>query len=138
MITEHVHKGVRYTLSNENLAVGDKVFPIAWGRCLDGGGWIFHNFNYSPWSSSFPDDPHTIVNLHHDDYKPYEVRTDRGYSPRECYYKIIKREAQFDVSRKGSMFARWEWQEITEDQVRQAEIDHDFKNIVPKRKKQTV
>lgn len=34
MLIEKVHNEIRYTLSNENLKVGDKVFPIASGRCL--------------------------------------------------------------------------------------------------------
>lgn len=48
MTTEHVYNGIRYTFSNENLKVGDKVYPIAHGRVLDTekGGWILHNFDY--------------------------------------------------------------------------------------------
>jgi hypothetical protein len=44
MNIEHVHEGIRYTLTNDGLQQGDKVYPIAWGRCLDGGGWIFMNW----------------------------------------------------------------------------------------------
>ena len=108
MITEYVHKGIRYTFSNENIQVGDKVFPIAHGRCLDGGGWILHGFRYL---SGFPDEPHTILDLHHSDYKPYQVHTDHGYGPVEIYYKIIKKEKQVQ-ERPESMFKTYKWTEI--------------------------
>lgn len=110
MITEKVHNGIRYTLSNENLKVGDKVYSIADGRCLDGGGWIFHNFDYSECSSGFPNEPHTILDLHHGDYKPYEIRTDFGFGPIESYFKIIKKEHQ--VKENDRMFASYIWIEI--------------------------
>lgn len=109
MKTEKYLDGIRYTLSNENLAVGDKVYPIAWGRCLDGGGWIFHNYDYNPVCSSFPTEPHTILDLHHSDYKPYQVRTKEGYGPIEIYYKIIKMEKQEEY---GGRFKSYRWVEI--------------------------
>lgn len=89
MEIEHYHNHLRYRLSNDNLKVGDKVYPIANGRCLDGGGWILHDFDFS---SGFPDEPHTILDLNHSDYKPYQIRTDHGYGPIEIYYKILKVE----------------------------------------------
>lgn len=107
MLSETVHAGKRYTLSNENLKVGDKVFPIAWGRCLDDGGWILHNFSYHT-SSGFPDEPHTILNLKHSDYKPYQVRTNHGYSPVECYYKIIKIEKRVTKNNGFLTTSNWE------------------------------
>ena len=84
MKIETYREGIRYTLSNENLQEGDKVFPIARGRCLDDGSWILHSIEFdSPHTrsntSGFPDDPHTILNLKHSDYKPYEVSTDKGF-----------------------------------------------------------
>lgn len=30
-----------------------------------------------------------ILDLHHSTYKPYEVRTDNGYGPKEGYFKVI-------------------------------------------------
>lgn len=110
MKVERVHNEIRYTLSNENLKVNDNVFPIAGGRCLDNGGWILHEFDFRDFMSGFPDEPHKILDLKHSDYKPYEVRTDRGYSPIERYYKIIKKEEQIKLSDK--MFDRYEWVEI--------------------------
>ena len=110
MKVEKVHNNIRYTLSNDNLEVGDKVYPIANGRCTDDGGFILHGFTWSECSSGFPDEPHTITDLHHAEYKPYEVSTDYGYSPVECYYKIIKKEHQV-ITSKGP-YKSLEWVEI--------------------------
>jgi hypothetical protein len=109
MNVEHVHNGIRYTLTNDGLKEGDKVYPIAWGRCLDGGGWILHKFDYRDFMSGFPDEPHTIIDLKHSDYKPYQVRTDMGFSPIECYYKIIKKEKQV---KEDKPFAISKWLEV--------------------------
>ena len=110
MKIEHVHEGIRYTLSNDDLKDGDEVFPIGYGRCTD-DGWILHDLNYSKYSSGFPNDPHVIKNVKHNPtYKPYEVHTDHGYSPIESYYKIIKKEKQFEIP--SILFVRHEWKEI--------------------------
>lgn len=92
MKIEHYHDGLRYTLSNENLKVGDKVFPIANGRCLDDGGWILHDFDFREFCSGFPNEPHTIQNLNYSDIKSYQIKTDHGFGPIEIYYKILKIE----------------------------------------------
>jgi hypothetical protein len=113
MQIEKVHKEIRYTLSNENLKVGDEVYPIANGRCLDNGGWILHDLDFRNFTSGFPNEPHTILNLKYSDYKPYQVRTDFGFSPIERYFKVIKMEHQVKVG-KG-MFVRSEWVEIEKD-----------------------
>lgn len=114
MIIEKVHNKVRYTLSNDNLDVGDKVFPILRGRCLDDGNFIYHDFNYSEACSGFPYDPHTILDLHYSDSKPYEVRTDMGYSNRESYFKIIKKEVQ--IERKiSTLFKSYMWVTLDEN-----------------------
>ena len=110
MKVEHMHEGVRYTLSNENLKVKDKVYPIAWGRCLDDGSWILHKLDFNECCSGFPDDPHTILDLNYSKSKPEQVRTDFGYSPIECYYKIIKAEIQ--IKENGKRFSRSVWTEI--------------------------
>jgi len=123
MKVEKVLNGIRYTLSNQNLQVGDKVYPIARGRCLDNGEWILHEIEFESKyveglnRSGFPDEPHTILDLEHSkDYKPYEVRTDMGYSPIECYFKIIKKEKQekIDKSTKKFLFTETKWVEICE------------------------
>lgn len=107
MKVEKVHNGIRYTLSNENLKAGDKVYPIANGRCLDDGGWILHGFSFD---CGFPEEPHTILNLAYSDYKPYQVSTDFGYSPIECYYKIIKKEKKVEKNPEA-MFKTLNWVE---------------------------
>lgn len=113
MIIEHMHDKIRYTLSNENLEVNDEVFPIGRGRVKDDGTFILHEFDFE---MGFPDEPHKILNLKHSDYKPYEVRTDHGYSPIESYYKIIKKEHKI-VEYNGDnsvikLATRNEWVEI--------------------------
>jgi hypothetical protein len=94
MILEKCHKGIRYTLGNDGLKDGDHVYPIANGRCIDGGGWVLHDID---WTRFTDDQPHVIENINHSDYKPYEVRTGNGYGPKEIYYKVIKREHQVVV-----------------------------------------
>ena len=107
MKVERVFKNIRYTLSNENLSNGDKVYPIAEGRTLDDGSFILHDFSWEDYMSGFPDEPHIILNINYSDYKPYEVQTDMGFSPVECYYKIIKKEKQVPEreKREGDIFA---------------------------------
>lgn len=124
MNVEHVHKGVRYTLSNDNLKVGDEVFPIAWGRQTK-EGWILHNLDYRKLTSSFPDEPHTITFI--DKVSPVEtmVRTHHGNSSAESYYKIIKREKQ--IKENERMFARWIWVEIAADEVPAVEAEFEKK-----------
>lgn len=67
--------------SNENLKVGDQVFPIY--TPYD------KSFCFFDYASGFPDEPHTIEELKRSDYKPYETRTSHGYGPEEMYFKII-------------------------------------------------
>lgn len=111
MLIETVHNKIRYTLSNENLQAGDKVYPIGRGRCLDDGGWILHELDFRDFMSGFPDEPHTIKNLNYDNGrqgKAYQVKTDKGYSPIECYFKIIKMEEKQRFS-KPSFIVSYEW-----------------------------
>jgi hypothetical protein len=111
MKIERVHDRIRYTLSNKNLKVGDKVYPIAKGRCLDDGGWILHELDFS--ISGFPNKPHIIKDLNYDNGrqgKPYQVKTDKGYSSIESYFKIIKKK---EKRIKESMFGgSYEWTKI--------------------------
>lgn len=64
----------------------------------------------------FPNRPHVIIELNNSEYKPYEVRTDHGYSPIECYYKIIKKEKrikEYKESPIGFKYKKYdEWVEI--------------------------
>ena len=116
MKIEKVHEGIRYTFSNDDLKAGDKVYPLAHGRCLDDGGWILHEIEFMSHrveglnTSGFPDEPHTILNLKYSDSKPYEVQTDFGWGPKEMYYKVIKKEHQ--VKSSDRPFAITNWVEI--------------------------
>lgn len=118
MQVEKVLNGVRYTLSNEGVQVGDQVYPIARGRCLPDGGWILHEIEFESHrvaglnTSGFPDEPHTILDLNHSEDKAYQVRTDHGYSPIECYFKITKREELRETTKPGALFKTHEWIEI--------------------------
>lgn len=116
MIIEQMFEGIRYTLSNENLQVNDQVFPIGRGRVTDDKTFILSNLDYRDFMSGFPEEPHIILDLKHSDYKPYQVRTDHGFSPIECYYKIIKKEKRI-VEYNGDnsvikLATRNEWVEI--------------------------
>jgi len=84
----YTHEGKDYYLTNENLKEGDKTFPISFGKVVD-NKYYHRDFEFKPHLSGFPDDPHTIIDLHYSDDKPYEIRTDKGYSPVECYFKLV-------------------------------------------------
>mgnify|MGYP006995565002 CR=1 FL=1 len=121
MKIEIVHEKIRYTLSNENLKVDDEVYPIARGRCLDDGGWILHELDFRDFMSGFPNEPHIIMDLNYDNGrqgKPYQVRTDKGYSPIECYYKIIGTEIQVKV-RESIFGGSYEWVETEDSKQKQ-------------------
>ena len=87
MKVAYTYKGKEYHFTNENLKVGDKVFPISFGKVTD-GSYEHHQFDFSDHMSGFPGYPHVILDLHYSDDKSYEVHTDHGFSPVECYYKI--------------------------------------------------
>lgn len=90
MVIEKILNGYRYTLSNEDLCAGDRVFPIASGRVINNNQWILHKIEYG---DDFPRGPHIITNLEHSNGdKSHQVSTDHGYGPKEIYFKIIKKE----------------------------------------------
>lgn len=91
MIIEKIQNGTIYTLSNENLNPGDKVYPIARGRITPENSFILHELDYRDFISGWPNDPHIVKDTSYSDYKPYQIRTDKGYGPIEKYYKIIKK-----------------------------------------------
>lgn len=111
MKIEKIHNGFRFTLSNDNLSIKDKVYPIANGRCLDDGSWILRDFDFRNSCSGFPKNPHIILDLNHSIYKPYEIRTDHGYGPKEKYFKIIK--VEYQIEKKQGKFFKHEWEETT-------------------------
>jgi len=99
MKTTHVYQHILYTLSNEDLKVGDETFPVSAGISKD-DVYIHERFEFARYMSGFPNDPHIIEDLHHNDqYKPYEIRTNHGYGPKEKYFKIIsKKDLMNDLS----------------------------------------
>ena len=107
MKVEKLLDDYRYTLTNEGLKKGDRVYSILNGRVQDDGTFIIHDIEFESRyvdglnTSGFPDEPHTIENLAHSDYKPYQVRTDHGYGPIEKYFKIEKIEKKC-VSKRES------------------------------------
>jgi len=111
MEIEHVHdRSVRYTLTNEGLQVGDKVFPIAMGRKRDDGSWVLHEFHWQDYMCGFPLEPHEIVEFEQNKGEQYrEIRTNHGSSPEYCYFKIIKKECQ---QKSDSRFPAYSWVEI--------------------------
>jgi hypothetical protein len=111
MDVEIVYEDVRYRLSNKNLKVGDLVYPITNGRTLDDGEYLLHNIDSRDFMSGFPTEPHTILDLNHSDYKPYEIRTDKGYGPVDQYYTIIKKEIQIPEN-PNALFKRSVWVEF--------------------------
>ena len=112
MEVEHVHnRDIRYTLSNENLQVGDEVYPIVRGRCRDDGSWVLHDFHWEDFMCGLSYDPHTIQRFTQEPGKQYrEIQTDHGNSPEQCYYKIVKRERQELESDRP--YARYIWKVI--------------------------
>jgi hypothetical protein len=97
----------RYTLTNDGLKKGDRVYPILNGRVQDDGTFIIHDIEFESRyveglnTSGFPDEPHTIEDIKHSDYKPYQVRTDHGYGPIEKYFKIEKIEKRIVTKRES-------------------------------------
>lgn len=107
MKIETILNDVRYTLSNDNLNVGDSVYYIARGRVADDNEFIYHRFDFSTDASGFPNDPHIIKNMKYSKDKSYEVQTNYGFSAKEAYFKIIKKEKQVQIKEQKLVFYRW-------------------------------
>lgn len=115
----------RYTLTNENLKEGDRVYPILNGRVREDGTFIIHDIEFMSKyqkdfnTSGFPGEPHRIENLKHSDYKPYEVRTDHGYGPIEKYFKIEKAEKRIVTVRESGVlkFTDTTWLEVNVEET---------------------
>jgi hypothetical protein len=87
----HKYHGKTYTLSNENLQNGDKVYPISSGKSNSEKFTYEHwGFEWRNFMTGWISEPHTIKDIHYSSYKPYEVHTDHGFGPVEEYFKIIQ------------------------------------------------
>ena len=73
--------------TNEGLDVGDEVWPLTHGWTDDNN--VYHVTDIQKWVWLEDGRPHIIRNLRHSESKPYEVATDKGYGPRESYFKKI-------------------------------------------------
>lgn len=88
----------KYTLSNEEeIKVGDKVFPISYGA----GGHMGEPYQHIGWDfneirSGFPDNPHIVTEIkkscdccgNKDSDGFVTIFTDRGHAIKEIYFKI--------------------------------------------------
>ena len=68
---KRTYNSIKYTLTNENIEIGDIVFPI-------------HNVYGEIYFNDIPHFPHTVISI--DDEI---ITTDRGYSEKDRYFKII-------------------------------------------------
>jgi hypothetical protein len=107
MKIETHYNSIRYTLSNDDLSVGDEVYYMARGRIDDDNEFILNQLEFSKHISGFPDDPAIIENLNYSSFKPYEVKTNKGWSSKEAYFKIIKKEKQVDDSYGRIKTTKW-------------------------------
>ena len=80
--------GKFHLLTNVGIEVGDRVFPLTIGY-NDGQDYYVMAINTSKSCSGWPDDPHIVLNLDYSRSKSYQVETDKGYGPRECFFKLI-------------------------------------------------
>lgn len=76
-------------LCTNKIAVGDSAFPFLHG------GVAALEAKEAPWEietylTGWPNDPHIIEDMHYSDFKPYEIRTSKGFGPREDYFLVFK------------------------------------------------
>lgn len=102
MKIEFYKDNFRYQFTNEDISIGDIVYPIGHGRSTD-NGWFLHNLNFSEFT---PNDPHIVGRI--DDY----IRTQKGYNNKGVYFKLIGKQEQVETTREGSRFRTWNWIDI--------------------------
>ncbi len=100
-IAIRTENGDMVKLTNENLQVGDKVYPMTDGQIIDD---VYYTTGIREAEDTllhgFPCSPHTILEMGRD-YKPYEVRTDHGYGPVEKYFKPVVNGVKPAKAHKG-------------------------------------
>ena len=83
-----------YFLTNDNLKVGDKVFPLVYTTHRKGKVYITGMIGpeEDPHTilvcTGWPSEPHTIKDFYDDDGIQW-VHTDKGYSPAAVYFKPV-------------------------------------------------
>lgn len=80
--------GKFHLLTNVGIEVGDRVFPLTMGY-NDGQVYYVMSIETSKACSGWPDEPHIVLDLDYGRTKSYQVQTDKGYGPRESYFKLI-------------------------------------------------
>lgn len=90
-----LYKNGEHLLTNEGLKLGDHVFPLVDGLRRNGKFYVagLPDPDDSAYTllacTGFPSEPHTITEFYQDAGIPC-IRTDKGYSPAECYFKTIE------------------------------------------------
>jgi len=79
-------KGGYHKFTNVGLQAGDRVWPMTHGW-TDGQVYYVCGFHTDE-ISGFPNRPHIILDTNHSETKAYQIRTDRGYGPSDCYFKL--------------------------------------------------
>jgi hypothetical protein len=78
--------GSFHLLTNTGIQPGDRVYPLTHGW-NDGQAYYVMGL-HDPKMAGFPDHPHIVLDMNYGGSKSYEVQTDKGYGPRECYFKM--------------------------------------------------
>jgi len=97
-----IGNGGHHKLTNEGIRVGDQVFPCISGYQIDDRFYIMqidttrhlHNPETMLACTGWPSEPHTVVEFYNDDRGLRHIRTDKGHSPAEVYFKVIKEEGE--------------------------------------------
>ena len=84
----HIYNDCQYMLSNDDLKLGDKVYPISYGKVVN-NIYIHKGFDYSVVLSGFPHEPHTVIEINYSDDIGYKLRTNKGFGVPEQYFKVI-------------------------------------------------
>ena len=89
MIRKQTLNGEEVTLTNEGLKIGDPVFSISHGTTAS-GKYVHLEYGFSEACSGWHSDPAIIESFYKDSRDISYIRTNKGYSPEECYFKIVK------------------------------------------------
>lgn len=82
------YKSESILFSNEDLKEGDEVFLLGVGYIEDGVFNLVSVNLFPECATGFPNNPHKIIDLNYSSGS-YQVKTDKGYGSKECYFKIL-------------------------------------------------